>query len=173
MVIKCTGIVEFEPMLITKKHVNQSDWKKHALIKTNCDLERYYRWLLQTRFNLYLNKTLRGTHITIIADKIETELKFNEARRKYNETKIDFFYEIEPMSSGLHWWLRVHCPKAEDIREECGLSREPYFSFHLTLGNANEKNKEHSLYILEQCKKFELISSDPRKSLNEHEIIIL
>jgi len=90
-----------------------------------------------------------------------------------NPSPIDFFYEIEPLSSGLHWWLRIHCPKGEDIREECGLSREPYFSFHLTLGNANEKNKAHSLYILEQCKKFQLISGVPRKPLNEHEIIII
>jgi hypothetical protein len=51
-----------------------------------------------------------------------------------------------------------------------GLSREPYYGLHLTLGYANEKNFEHSEYILRQCKMFNLISNEPRKSFNDHDI---
>jgi hypothetical protein len=35
---------------------------------------------------------------------------------------------------------------------------------------ANEKNIFHSEYILRQCKMFELISNEPTKPFNEHDI---
>ena len=89
----------------------------------------------------------------------------------FNGKEINFYIETEPRSNGSHWWLRVHCPEAESIRELMGLSRDPYFGLHLTVGHANEKYIAHSEYITEQCKRFELISNDPRKPLNEHEII--
>ena len=169
MVIKYRGILDFTPEDVTRKHKSQSYWKRVAVIKTNCDMDRYYAWFLKKRFNLELNKNLRGTHITFISDKIEKSI-FNEASRLFNKKEIDFYVELEPRSSGQHWWLRVHCPEAETIREVMGLTREPYFGLHLTLGLANEKNIEHSKYILECCKKFDLISSEPRKPLSEHEI---
>ena len=170
MVIKVKGTLDFTPEDVTRKHKNQSSWKRVAIIKTDCDLERYYAWFLEKRFNLILNKNLRGTHITFISDRMERTL-FEEASKIFNGKEIDFFIEIEPRSNGKHWWLRVHCPEAESIREAVGLTREPYFGLHLTLGHANEKNIFHSEYILEQCKRFSLISNEPKKPLSEHEII--
>jgi hypothetical protein len=89
----------------------------------------------------------------------------------FNGKEIDFYIELEPRSNVKHWWLRVHCPEAESIREAMGLTREPYFGLHLTLGLVNEKNLFHSNYILEQCKRFNLISNDPRIPLDKHKII--
>jgi len=40
----------------------------------------------------------------------------------------------------------------------------------LTLGFVNEKNLEHSEYILRQCKNFNLISPEPRIPLDQHEV---
>lgn len=171
MVIETTGILNFSPPEKTRKHLSQKEWKRHALIETDCDLERYYAWFLEKRFNLKLNKTLRGTHISFIADRYSDTGKWEEVSKKYHNTPITFYYEIEPRSNIEHWWLRVHCPQAEDIREELGLPREPYHPFHLTLGFANEKNIEHSEYILEQCIRFNLIENEPRKPLSEHEIL--
>ena len=71
MVIKVKGILEFSPEDVTRKHRNQSSWKRVAIIKTDCDLDRYYAWFLKKRFNLELNKNLRGTHVTFINDKLE------------------------------------------------------------------------------------------------------
>ena len=169
MVIKARGKLNFFPEKKTRKHEAQASWKVHALIETSCDLERYYAWFIETRFGLKLNKTLRGSHISFIADRFDTD-KWNEAAAIFHDTEIDFYYEIEPRSNGEHWWLRVHCPEAESIRESIGLTREPYFAFHLTLGFVNEKNLEHSEYILRQCKNFNLISSDPRIPLDQHDV---
>lgn len=169
MVIKIRGIIEFSPEDVTRKHRAQSSWKRVAIIKTDCDLDRYYAWFLKKRFNLELNKNLRGPHITFISDRLEKEV-FDEASKIFNGKEIDFYLELEPRGNGAHWWLRVHCPEAESIREAIGLSRDPYFGFHLTLGYANEKNIDHSKYIIECCKKFELISNESRNSLDDHEV---
>ena len=170
MVFKIRGILDFTPDDVTRKHKSQSVWKRVAIIKTDCDLDRYYAWFLRKRFNLELNKNLRGSHITFISDRLEKSV-FDEAAKIFNGKEIDFYLETEPRSNGEHWWLRVHCPDAENIREMIGLSRDPYFGLHLTIGHANPKNIAHSEYILRQCKNFELISNEPKKPLDQHEIV--
>jgi hypothetical protein len=159
------------------------------MIRTNCELDRYYAWFLKKRFNLELNKNLRGTHVTFINDRMDKDI-FEQAARVFNGKEIDFYVETEPRSSGEHWWLRVHCPESESIREVMGLSREPFYGMHLTLGyavvrypeasefNDNERAikvkkdfLEHSEYITDCCKRHNILSNEPRKSLSEHEII--
>jgi hypothetical protein len=189
MVFKIKGILEFSPEDKTKKHMSQASWKRVAMIQTNCDLDRYYAWFLKKRFNLELNKNLRGAHVTFINDRMDAKI-FDQFAQLFNGKEIDFYIENEPRSNGEHWWLRVHCPEAESIRELMGLSREPFYGMHLTLGyavvkypEASELNDnqraikakkdflEHSEYITQCCKDFELISNEPRRPLSEHEII--
>lgn len=188
MVFKVRGIIEFSPEDKTNKHKNQSSWKRVAMIRTDCEMDRYYSWFLKKRFNLELNKNLRGTHVTFISDRLEENF-FNQAAKMFNGKEIDFYVETEPRSSGEHWWLRVHCPEAESIRELMGLDRVPYFPFHLTLGHAvikypesveesdNSSMKvkkdyiEHSEYITECCIRHELISNGPRKHLSDLKLI--
>jgi hypothetical protein len=189
MVFKVRGILDFSPEDKTKKHANQASWKQVAMIRTNCELDRYYAWFLKKRFNLELNSNLRGTHVTFINDRMDAKT-FNQFSELFDGKEIDFYIETEPRSNGEHWWLRVHCPEAESIREIMGLSREPFFGMHLTLGRAEERYPEgvegnnnnsimkikkdyieHSKYILECCKLHNLTSSDVRKPLNQHEIV--
>jgi hypothetical protein len=188
MVFKVRGILDFSPEDKTKKHVSQASWKKVAMIRTNCELDRYYAWFLKKRFNLELVRNLRGTHVTFINDRMDAKT-FNQFSELFDGKEIDFYIETEPRSNGEHWWLRVHCPEAESIREIMGLSREPFFGMHLTLGRAEERYPEgveennnsilkikkdyieHSEYILECCKRHELISNEPRKPLSELKIV--
>jgi hypothetical protein len=163
---KVKGRLDFYPKDVTNKHKSQSSWKQTALIRTDCDIDKYYGWFLKRRFNLNLNINLRGSHVTIINDKMDRGL-FEEGAKFFHGKEIDFYYGIEPRSNGEHWWLRVWCPESENIRESLGLSKDPYFSLHLTIGHVNEKYLYHSEYILEVCKRFELISSEPRVSFEE------
>ena len=188
MVFKVRGILDFSPEDKTKKHVSQASWKSIAMIRTNCELDRYYAWFLKKRFNLELNKNLRGTHVTFINDRMCKDI-FEQAAKMFDGKEIDFYVETEPRSSGEHWWLRVHCPESETIREVMGLSRDPFYALHLTLGHAvvkypeavseNDNSSlkirkdylEHSEYITECCKRHDILSNEPRKPLSEHEII--
>jgi hypothetical protein len=169
MVIECKGKLIFQPENKTKKHEKQ-DWKKVAMIMLNCDLDKYYAWFLTQRFNLEFVKTLRGSHVTIISDKVSQQ-KFDKIARKYNGKEITFYYETEPKTNVKHWWLRVHSPEAEIIREEMGLHKEPYFGFHLTIGYMNHLNLQYSDYIFRIIKRFNILSSEPRTALQNHEII--
>lgn len=187
MVFKVKGIIEFSPKDRTQKHVEQSAWKRVAMIRTNCDMDRYYAWFLKKRFNLDLNKTLRGTHVTFISDRLEKSV-FEQAATMFNGKEITFYVENEPRTNGTHWWLRVYCPEAESIREVMGLNREPYFGLHLTLGLAIEKYPEgielennvvkarkdyleHSKYIYECSKKSNILANYPRIPLSEQTIV--
>jgi hypothetical protein len=188
MVFKVRGILEFSPQDKTKKHERQASWKRVAMIKTDCEIDRYYAWFLKKRFNLELNKNLRGTHVTFVNDRMDFEV-FEQASKIFNGKEIDFYVETEPRSNGEHWWLRVYCQDAEIIRESMGLSREPFYGMHLTLGHAVVKYPEavevsensaikvkkdyleHSEYILECCKRHELISNEPRIPFEQQEII--
>ncbi len=172
MVIKCEGILNFQLENKTKKHEAQS-WKKTAIIDLpNCDLDAYYKWFLVNRFNLNFNKgAIRGAHITIISDRMNENV-FNEVGKIYHGKKITFYYELEPRTNTKHWWLRVHCPEAEDIREIAGLSRDPYFGFHLTIGHIETEDRlNHSKYIFNTIKLFNILSSEPKKKLKEHNIL--
>lgn len=169
MLFKVKGILDFTPPDVSKKHSLQSEWKCTAIVRTNCDTSAYYRWFLKNRFNLVLNPPLRGTHVTFVADRMDRNL-FMDVAKIFNGKEVTFYYQHMPRSNGKHWWLRVWSPELESIREVMGLSREPYLGMHLTIGSANEKNIKHSEYITWCCQAFNILSSEPRKSLDEYEI---
>jgi hypothetical protein len=171
MLIKHKGILNFYPKDVTKKHKKQSSWKSVAIIETKCDLDSYYSWFLKKRFNLNLNKNLRGSHITIINDKVDKEI-FNLASKTFHGKEIDFYLELEPKTNGKHWWFRAFSPDSESIRESIGLDKDPYFGLHFTIGLVNDLNLAHSDYILKICKFHNLTSSEPRKDLIFYDEII-
>jgi hypothetical protein len=62
--------------------------------------------------------------------------------------------DLEPRTDDRIWWLIIpHDERNEiqSIRDELGLSR-PFFGLHMSIGYANEKNIEHSIYIHELIK---------------------
>jgi hypothetical protein len=155
--IEIRGKIEFDPVNVTKKHNNQSSWKKTAMIRFDCDTSIYYSWFLQKRFNLKLNKPLRGTHITIINDKIDGDV-YTQARQIFQGQELTFRYDptlIRSNDKG-HWWIKVYCDDVRNIRTAMGLTPDPYFGLHLTIGLANNLQLEHSNYIKRQCLKFNL-----------------
>ena len=151
------GLIEFDPVNVTKKHDAQSSWKRTAMVKFDDDTWAYYAWFLERRFNLKVNKPLRGTHVTIINDKCDFEV-FEKARSLFHGKEIRMQYDpthIRANKKG-HWWIKVECEDAKSIRAAMGLTPDPYFGFHLTIGLATHLQLEHSNYIVDQCIKFNL-----------------
>lgn len=151
------GKIEFDPINVTKKHNLQSSWKKAAMVKFEDDLCAYYSWFLEKRFGLKLNKPLRGTHVTIINDKCDFDI-FEQARQVFDGKEITLKYDptcIRANKKG-HWWTKVECEDVRSIRTAMGLTPDPYFGLHLTIGLATHLQLEHSNYILDQCIKFNL-----------------
>lgn len=150
------GNIEFDPINVSKKHFAQSSWKRVAVVKFDCDTYSYYSWFIERRFDLKLYKPIRGTHITIINDKVENEI-YDQAIELFDGKELTFLYDPTCIrSNGKHWWLKVYCDDARNIRSAMGLTPDPYFGLHMTIGNANEKNIEYSKYIIDVCKRHNL-----------------
>jgi hypothetical protein len=161
------GKIGFEPEDKTKKHKDQASWKKIAMIFIQGDICEYYSWFLQKRYNLVLNKPLRGGHISFINDSMrdltqkglvseEVALeRWEQCKKKWNGKTIEIILDLNPKTDDRSWWLNIPQDERDlvhKIRAEIGLGR-PHFGLHMSLGYANEKNIEHSTYIHHCIKK--------------------
>jgi hypothetical protein len=155
------GKIVFEPVNYTKKHNMQASWKRIAMVFFDGDVTEYYAWFLKKRYNLELNKPLRGPHISFINDSLrdmsnngqisldEVDKRWNLAKNKWDGKKIPIMLGLEPRTNDKHWWLNIpyeYRDKLNIIRNDVGLGK-PNFGFHMSLGYANDKNIQHSKYI--------------------------
>lgn len=150
------GVLVFDPINVTKKHNAQSTWKKVAIVKFDCELYDYYSWFLKKRFNLFLNKPLRGTHLTFINDIVDDNV-YLKAKEMFDGKEVTVYYDptiVRSNKSG-HWWLKSESLDCANIRSVMGLG-DPYFGYHITIGLATHLQLEHSKYITEQCIRFNL-----------------
>ena len=69
LVIK--GKIIFDPDNVTRKHNRQVDWKRVAMVKFDGEMAEYYAWFIERRYNLTLNRPLRGAHVTFVNDSIK------------------------------------------------------------------------------------------------------
>lgn len=168
-IIKYNGTIHFDPPNETKKHQSQSDWKYIVLVLLDGELCQYYSWFLFKRYNIKLNKPLRGAHISFINDsyndiskglnidnKEVINNKWNELKLKYDNKNIDIYLDLDVRSNSQHWWLNIpemYRTELYNIRKEIGLGRS-FFGLHMSLGYCNEENIKQSEYILNLINKF-------------------
>lgn len=165
--LKIESKIHFFPENKTRKHNSQSSWKKTAIAKIDGDIDLYYAWILERRFNLKLNRSIRGAHVTVISDRVDDKI-YNQIGSMFEGKTITFEYDpAEIRTNGEHWWLKVYSMDAENIRSACGLDVKPFFGLHLTIGYAADRidndgnsmggsNLEHSQYILRTIKQFNI-----------------
>ena len=154
--ITVKGKIKFDPSDKTNKHKNQATWKRVAMVLIEGELAEYYAWFIKKRYNLPLNRPLRGAHVTFINDRAsDMNGKWDEVKKKWDGKEIEIVLSVDPRTDSVkdnssgHWWLNVpeeHREQLHGIRAELGLGR-PYWGLHMALGYANEKNIAHSKYI--------------------------
>lgn len=148
LVIK--GKIIFDPDNVTRKHNRQADWKRVAMVKFDGEMAEYYAWFIERRYNLTLNRPLRGTHVTFVNDSIKEirggDRKWEEVKKKWDGKEINVILNPDVRTNGSHWWLKVESESFNVIRQELGLGK-PFFNYHMTVGLANERNLSHSEYI--------------------------
>jgi len=158
--MKLTGVIK-KPRDLTNKHKKQSSWKVVLILDVDDDTASYYAWFLKSRFNLNLNQSIRGTHVTIVNDRsMDSSLDRHELRTRIESLigeEVEIEFDVSPRSNGVHWWLRVNSDELHDIREYLGFDRTPFYNFHLSIGHADGAVREaHSEYILNTCKFYDI-----------------
>lgn len=155
-ILTTKATLDFDPKDFTKKHQKQSSWKKVLVANIEGEICEYYSWFLKKRFNLILNHPLRKAHLTIVNDRAADIKRWDYIKKKYQGKEIDISYDTDLRSNGEYWWMRADSNDARYLRSRLNLNPNPYFNFHITVGFPNEKNIDHSYYILDQCKKFNI-----------------
>ena len=159
--ITIDGKIKFEPIDRTRKHREQASWKRVAMVIFDGDVTDYYAWFIKKRFNLELNKPIRGAHISFINDSVRDLSKngelsgekvnklWDDVKNKWDGLPVPITLGLTPKISKQYWWLTLSEESKNDlqgIRAELGLGK-PFFDLHMTIGYANEKNILHSKYI--------------------------
>jgi hypothetical protein len=146
--IETTGYIHFDPINVSKKHEEQSSWKTTAMALLKDDTEAYYRWFLERRFNLKLIKSIRGSHLTFLNEKFSNiKVDYEEAKKFFTNKSVKITYDPKNLrfSNGF-WFILAESDDLMNVRKALGLG-DPYFHFHITIGNTNELNKQNSEYI--------------------------
>ena len=166
-ILTLTGKIAFEIENKTKKHTNQASWKKMGMVFMDGDITDYYAWFINRRYNLILNKPLRGAHVSFINDSIkdmslngqrtiqEVDDLWETVKTKWGGQEIPIVIDLNPQSDLIHWWFNIPHDKRillQGIRTELGLGK-PFWGMHMSIGYANSKNEEHSKYIAEGIKE--------------------
>lgn len=161
------GKIVFEPENKTKKHELQASWKHIAMVFIEGDVTEYYAWFIKQRYNLTLNKPLRGAHISFINDSFkdmslngqrtidEVKILWESVKTEWDGKRIPIMLNLNARTDDKHWWLNVdheYRDTLQGIRDQLGL-KKPYWGLHMSIGYANEKNIEHSKYIHRLIKK--------------------
>jgi len=122
------GVVEYGPGLKVVAIIDQG-------------IVDFYRNLIPKYYNV--NPQKHKAHITIVRENKESP-KNMEFWGKYQNKKIDFFYDNKTQTDGVYFWLDAFSEDIGRIREELGLSKfrddrefggKLRSAYHITIAN--------------------------------------
>jgi hypothetical protein len=105
--------------------------KGWLLLRCDPGIINFYSWLT-TRHGIEVLKGSRhGPHVSIVRGEKPKDFK---NWQKLIGKKCIYYYSINVRDNGYHAWVDVQSDDLEKVREELGLSKKYYHSFHLTIG---------------------------------------
>ena len=109
-----------------------------AWVVAKCDdeLVNYYRWWFLRKYHVNLMRPKFGAHISIIRGEEEGIVQ-GSWPRNLNAEWIDFEYSNDLKIVVNYVWMPVWSPTFGDIREKCGVAREPIKGYHMTVGRVD------------------------------------
>jgi len=145
-IFKSTGKLIFDPLPLTgsAEKMFKPGW---VIVRTDGDIDDYYRWFMFKEKGLILQSPAWGPHISIVRGEDVSAEIWEKKKAELNNSTVHFEYENFPKSNGVHWWLKVYCEELKYFRRDLGLTELPKWTFHLTLGLPIPRLQEHSQYI--------------------------
>jgi len=108
-----------------------------AVLMCDDEISRYYRHLFSLTYQALngeptgkLARPVWGAHISCIRGEQTNHLPWRLKERQI----FEFDYQFGVQSNREYYWLSVSCPALSELRLAYGLSPEPRFGFHLTIG---------------------------------------
>jgi hypothetical protein len=135
MIFKSAGKIIYAP----QTHLNSStNW---AIVSCDDEISKYYRHLYIKQYP-YLNgdmtgkltRPVWGAHISFIRHE---KISDSSLWKMFDGKIITFEYTPGVLDNGEYFWMKVKCPFLLDLREKLGLSRNPKFGLHLTIGRVS------------------------------------
>jgi len=81
-----------------------------------------------------LTRPVWGAHISVIrGENTDPKLWMLDSNKI-----VEFEYEGGVLDNGEYYWLKARSNYLSDLREKYGLSREPKFGLHLTIGRTTK-----------------------------------
>lgn len=134
--MKSIGKLVYSP----RTHLSSSE--KWLVLMCDDEISKYYRHLYEKEYpylngnqSIKLTRPVWGAHISCIRGEYIPNIKLwgLEANKI-----VEFEYEGGVIDNKEYFWLRAKCSALSDLREKYGLSREPRYGFHLTVGRTTE-----------------------------------
>ena len=122
-----------------------------AYLAVDNDIIKYYQWLIKRRFHgrLLLHFPKAGAHISVVrgGDIDPVDPSFREAAwGQYQGKEYEFQYDPTTISfNGEFFWINTICPELSEIRVSLGLSPQPRYDYHLTIGKLYPEEQENFL----------------------------
>jgi hypothetical protein len=130
MFLKSTGKLVYSP----RSHLASP--QKWLVLMCDDSISEYYRYLFYKEFPWKgkLTRPVWGAHVSVIrGENVDPKLW-----RLDNNKIIEFEYEPGVTDNGEYYWLKVKSAYLCDLREKYGLSRDPRFGLHLTIGRTTQ-----------------------------------
>lgn len=129
--MKSIGKLVYSP----RTHLSSSE--RWLVLMCDDEISKYYRYMFNKEYPWKgkLTRPVWGTHISVIRGEFIPNIKLwgLDANKI-----IEFEYDGGVIDNGEYYWLKAKCPYLSTLREKYGLSKEPRFGFHLTVGRTTE-----------------------------------
>lgn len=123
--MKSVGKIVYAP---TSHLLSSNNW---AIVTCDDEISKYYRSLYLQEFKNKIIRPTWGAHISWIRNERIPNFKLGKL---FNNKIIEFEYYPGVKDNGTYFWLNVKCDYLLELRSKYGLSKEPKFGLHLTIG---------------------------------------
>ncbi len=129
--MKSVGKLVYSP----RSHLGSNE--KWLVLMCDDEISKYYRHMFNREYPWKgkLTRPVWGTHVSIIRGEFIPNIKLWGLDAN---SIIEFEYDGGVIDNGEYYWLKARCPYLSALREKYGLSKEPRFGFHLTIGRTTE-----------------------------------
>lgn len=129
------GKLMYDPHKSGKRIIKASDW--WIILKTDEGIVDYYKHWIRKHYDVKFENTIWGSHISVNRGVVPPK---KELWNKHKGEMVEFTYTNRVYRvNDIFFCVDAYSTRLEEIRLELGLSKQPNYGFHLTIGRLNKQ----------------------------------